>query len=83
MPDDGGVSEKLAAAHKVLAGAHNFQSKMGGPLHKSASYSMPHQARTGAAPSYGSKPDLVGDTLGADLKAKADNVGNYIKNTPQ
>jgi hypothetical protein len=71
MPDDGGVSEKLAAAKSVLAGARKFQASTGGPM-----YSAVRAARSSKP-----APQSSGDSLGAELKAKADNVGNYVKGT--
>jgi hypothetical protein len=79
MPDDGGVSAKLAGAKKALSGATSFTTSVEGHPHhefSGASYKMAHQASKPAA-----KPaqKSTGEDVAEGLKAKRENVEAYTK----
>ncbi|VVB52838.1 Uncharacterised protein [uncultured archaeon] len=76
------ISNALASAHKTLDNANKFQASAGGPMHHE--YSNASHAVARAARKEPSKPSAFdgGASEAAGLKAKADNIAEYVKANP-
>lgn len=74
MPDDGGVSAKLAGAKKALENANNsnVSTRSGHPF----GYSVARAARPDKP-----KPMTPGEDVAHGLQSNRDNVDTYIKAT--